>query len=160
MRFTYSRGAANVNTSEPACCIVCGRPQIRPDRELRRMIISLAALESSEMNDKSLRRSPCVRSSSCVVRTLGLARTTHVTTHFRRVSARSATSDLNGIFGGSCEIARDRARSCWIVLDRAGSCWIVRRPPSRSRVARQRCVCLAVVVSRQRRTATCSNPAL
>eukprot|EP00966_Prymnesium_polylepis_P026872 620949-Prymnesium_polylepis.1 len=41
------------------------------------------------------------------------------------VEARAlGTSDLNGIFGGSCEIARDRARSCWIVLDRAGSCWI------------------------------------
>eukprot|EP00966_Prymnesium_polylepis_P236707 5474662-Prymnesium_polylepis.1 len=34
----------------------------------------------------------------------------------------TCTSDLNGIFGGSCEIARDRAGSCWIVLDRAGSC--------------------------------------
>eukprot|EP00966_Prymnesium_polylepis_P263602 6089163-Prymnesium_polylepis.1 len=33
------------------------------------------------------------------------------------------TSDLNEIFGGSCDIARDRARSCWIVLDRAGLCW-------------------------------------
>eukprot|EP00966_Prymnesium_polylepis_P026416 609510-Prymnesium_polylepis.1 len=26
----------------------------------------------------------------------------------------AGTSDLNGIFGGSCEIARDSARSCWI----------------------------------------------
>eukprot|EP00966_Prymnesium_polylepis_P107502 2488488-Prymnesium_polylepis.1 len=37
---------------------------------------------------------------------------------------RRHLADLNGIFGGSCEIARDRVRSCWIVLDRAGSCWI------------------------------------